>query len=592
MSFQLNPRLSRSAWVTISTILLELIMISGILLLGFPYLQQQQDKQTADQIARHTVSAFWYSVSDLDLLCYEWTTRPELTDAIGNGLPFPSRRIFPDKICDELDIDILMVLENRRQETLLLTTSSGFATRFTELFRENLFSDLDRLLKTSRYRVKHIAVLEDEPFYILCLPIRQPEESLEPGSPSGYLVFGRHLDRSDAAKLSVLLQQTVSLECWSLRNPSVQSHTFGSVQGLAQYDVQGQRIQVTCSVPGLEKDTGLLLHVTAVRTTSPVIERIAWLLALLLLLVNSLVLLLNLRSREQIRRRLEFMLRIVNRISGRLFVQPKPTDSSDEVEQLHAHLDNLFLNIQRMHKERELFHARDVIREKLIAAGRIAAELSHEILTPIRVIRNCLAPLERKLTQQDVNERDRKMFQLLTKELDEMEVLVRNLLQFFREGKIEGKPVRLSRILDSAIERFRTAAGEETPALRTRLYADAVVLVSDHQLEQVVLNLLQNAKDANCTEIRIESNIASDSIYIHVMDNGDGIPEHVQTQIFEPFFTRKKERGVGLGLNISYNIVRNYDGELYLMRDPDVTHFVIRLPMMSEATDETNHTDR
>ena len=76
-------------------------------------------------------------------------------------------------------------------------------------------------------------------------------------------------------------------------------------------------------------------------------------------------------------------------------------------------------------------------------------------------------------------------------------------------------------------------------------------------LEQVILNSPPETRETRtCNEIRIESNVTDDSIYLHVLDNGDGIPDHVQDRIFEPFFTRKKERGVGLGLNISYNIVR------------------------------------
>ncbi len=592
MSMLPSLRLSRSTWVTVGIILAEIILVCIIYLVGVPYFQRIQDQETADQIARHTISAFWYSVSDLDLLCYEWTTRPELARFIAAPASTAVEDIFPEKICDELDIDILWVMAGTEQQQRLQGISSRFAADFTGPLRSEVFRELNRLLQTSRFRVKHVAVVNGQPFYILCLPIRQPNENIETVASSGYLVFVRHLDRSDAAKLTVLLQQTVSLETWITPEDDTDNRFSDTAQGLATYHAEGRRIEITCTVPGLERRTGFMLNIIAERPISPIIERIAWIVAGLLVLINALALLLNLRSRELIRKRLQFMLRIVNRISGRLFVQPKPMDDTDEVEQLHAHLDNLFLNIQRMHKERELFHARDVIREKLIAAGRIAAELSHEILTPIRVIRNCLAPLQRKLERTDLDERDRKMFDLLSQELNEMEVLVRNLLQYFREGKIEGKPVRLTSIVDAAISRFQAAVGDKGPVLKTMLFADATVFVSDHQLEQVILNLLQNATDANCTEIRVESSISDDDIFIHVQDNGDGIPDHVQDRIFEPFFTRKKERGVGLGLNISYNIVRNYDGELFLDRKSDNTHFVIRLPVMTEEHDEDNHPDR
>ena len=78
---------------------------------------------------------------------------------------------------------------------------------------------------------------------------------------SGHLVFARHLDRIDAAKLSVLLQQNVSLALWSSYGENADADLSELAQGLARFEVADQRVDVTCSVPGLERNTGLLLNV-------------------------------------------------------------------------------------------------------------------------------------------------------------------------------------------------------------------------------------------------------------------------------------------------------------------------------------------
>jgi len=228
-----------------------------------------------------------------------------------------------------------------------------------------------------------------------------------------------------------------------------------------------------------------------------------------------------------------------------------------------------------------------MIREKLVSAGRIAAELSHEILTPIRVIQNCLSPIQRKLSTSSLTDKDREMFDMVQKELNEMENLTRNLLRFFREDEVDGSPTELIPVIRSAVDRFQAITGENGPIVLFQVNGNGRIFVSAPQLEQVLLNLLRNAMEAACTEIRVSTSIKDDSILVRVSDDGDGIPEEIRNRIFEPFFTQKKKRGVGLGLNISYNIIRNYDGELYLEENEQMTTcFVIQLPLMEEIHDK------
>lgn len=582
---------------TLLFIALELMLLLLIIGILVPRLQQRHNEQQAQKLARQTVSAFWYSNSDIDLLCYEWATRPELSRMVNDPENTPPEIIFSDTICDELDIDILLLFNENRDQLVQLTSRNGLNRRFPFDMRETMVQGLCDLLVHSGFSMKHVVLLKNQPFYVLSLPVRTPDDPALHQQSEGYLVFARHLDRSDAGKLSLLLQKPVTLERWSIDHMPFANRNQLNVQklfaGQNTFQISGNQLLTYTMVPGLERNTGIAIQVADVQTAPAGSRTLIVLTAVGLFLINLLMILINIRTREQIRLRLEFMLRIVDRISGRLFIRPKTTTPSDEIDELQTHLDNLFMNIQRMQKERSLMHERDVIKEKLVSAGRIAAELSHEILTPIRVIRNCLAPLERKVSGPEFNERDQRMFTLLQRELDEMETMVRNLLQFFREEQIEGKPVQLSRIIRTSVDRFSQGAHENSPDFDVRYTPDGLVFVSEHQLEQVLINLFQNARDAGCTTIDVFTGIHNENILLHVIDDGHGIPDHIRAHIFEPFYTRKKKRGVGLGLNISYNIVRNYDGELYLERHEDNrTHFVIRLPLMEEIDGTPGNTDR
>ena len=119
-----------------------------------------------------------------------------------------------------------------------------------------------------------------------------------------------------------------------------------------------------------------------------------------------------------------------------------------------------------------------------------------------------------------------------------------------------------------------------------------------HPLEQVVLNLLSNARDTvdERTEMEgagydkrvwIRTRAENDAVVIEVEDNGVGMDEATQQRLFEPFFTTKDaDRGTGLGLSIIYAIIRNHDGEIAVESKEGVgTMFRVMLPVL----DESNH---
>jgi signal transduction histidine kinase len=102
------------------------------------------------------------------------------------------------------------------------------------------------------------------------------------------------------------------------------------------------------------------------------------------------------------------------------------------------------------------------------------------------------------------------------------------------------------------------------------------------ELNQVWTNIIDNAADAmeGKGEITIRTRAEKDCVVVEIEDNGPGIPESVQSKIFDPFFTTKPVgKGTGLGLNISYNIIKKHHGEIKVDSHPGMTRFVVTLPL-------------
>ena len=120
-----------------------------------------------------------------------------------------------------------------------------------------------------------------------------------------------------------------------------------------------------------------------------------------------------------------------------------------------------------------------------------------------------------------------------------------------------------------------------------------------HPLEQVVLNLLSNARDAvderaemegTGYDKRIRTRAENQAVVIEVEDNGVGMDDATRQRLFEPFFmTKDADRGTGLGLSIIYAIVRNHDGEIAVESEEGVgTTFRVMLPVLGESYPQMN----
>jgi signal transduction histidine kinase/ActR/RegA family two-component response regulator len=222
--------------------------------------------------------------------------------------------------------------------------------------------------------------------------------------------------------------------------------------------------------------------------------------------------------------------------------------------------------------------------EKLTALGELVAGVAHEINNPLSAVMGWT----QLLLSRDPSPEFRRRLETMYSEEERMGKIVKNLLTFARKHPPEKKYLGLNGIIEKTLELKAYHFKVNQIRVDRDLQPDLPMTMLDfHQMQQVLLNLFNNAEQAMVESgrggtLRITTRRVEDSIEASVTDDGPGIPEEVRGRVFEPFFTTKKEgKGTGLGLSLCYGIVQEHAGTIAV--DSQVgtgTTFTIRLPIV------------
>jgi two-component system, NtrC family, sensor histidine kinase HydH len=231
--------------------------------------------------------------------------------------------------------------------------------------------------------------------------------------------------------------------------------------------------------------------------------------------------------------------------------------------------------------------------ERLAALGQMSAGLAHEIRNPLGVIKGSAEMLTQKLKNSQPLESELAGY--ISSEVNRLNALVARFLDFARPQHLELRPQRISEIVDRSLESVQN----QLPAANVkveRLYSGNLPeILADEQLtERIFVNLILNAFQAmndrapgldSILRISIapESSNGKPGLIVSVEDSGPGVPAELREQIFNPFFTSKKE-GVGLGLSIVAKIVDDHRGWIRLESDAGRgARFLVFLPLDPSA---------
>ncbi len=201
--------------------------------------------------------------------------------------------------------------------------------------------------------------------------------------------------------------------------------------------------------------------------------------------------------------------------------------------------------------------------ERLAAVGELAAGVAHEVNNPINTIINCA----QLIRDGDAPEDNCKV---IIEEGERIAEIVKDLLQFARDDSDRPQPTSLNEVVQRTLRLISENFKRHGVTLTVDVPEDLPqVKARPQQIQQVLLNLMINAKDALLAEARdprlvsLSAAIDGHGVRLTVADNGPGIPPHLGPRIFEPFVTTKRARGgTGLGLSISKSIVEGYSGTI------------------------------
>ncbi len=235
---------------------------------------------------------------------------------------------------------------------------------------------------------------------------------------------------------------------------------------------------------------------------------------------------------------------------------------------------------QREHMEEQMSQT-----EKLTSLGLLAAGVAHEVNTPLAVISNYIQMLAKQMPENDPRH---SIIEKIVKQTFRASEIVNNLLNFSRTGAAEIANVDVNHVVEETLSLvshpLKTSQIQVVKNLAEGLPA---VRGSANKLQQVFLNLFLNARDAMPSGgiLEVRTSAHNGSVEIEVVDTGAGIPrEHIH-KIFDPFFTTKASgRGTGLGLSVSYGIIKEHAGKVDVRSAPGKgTAFHVEFPAVRKT---------
>lgn len=257
--------------------------------------------------------------------------------------------------------------------------------------------------------------------------------------------------------------------------------------------------------------------------------------------------------------------------------------SGNDVKTLSQSVRGLIEDVGQTQVELEKSRENLLQAEKMVMVGKLAAGMAHSVRNPFTSVKMRLFSLRRSLKLSGTQKED---FDVISEEIDHIDTIVQNFLEFSRPPKLKMQPVSPSTVVDTAIQLLRYRL--ESYHVKATVHRDRILPAIDadpDQLKEVLVNLMINACEAmngggsiDIRERLFDQPPAGRMVEIRLADSGSGIADAAIKKVFDPFYTTKED-GTGLGLSIVSRIIREHGGHIDLTStEGEGTTFRIILP--------------
>lgn len=260
-------------------------------------------------------------------------------------------------------------------------------------------------------------------------------------------------------------------------------------------------------------------------------------------------------------------------------VEPK---SRDEIGALSRSFNQMTTELRARERRLAEANAALVQSEKLAAFGQLGAGIAHEVKNPLAGILGYAQLALRKLEEDSPLRKNLKIIESETRRCTE---IISNLLKFARQESATNEPTDINAVVDAALQIVSHQLGVNNIKIVKNLAANLPKIDANaNQLQQAIMNFAINAQQAIGDTggiFTVTTRSAKGGVVILLDDDGPGIPEALRDKIFEPFFTTKPAgQGTGLGLSVTYGIIRDHGGSIRIgVADGGGARFLVGLPV-------------
>lgn len=287
---------------------------------------------------------------------------------------------------------------------------------------------------------------------------------------------------------------------------------------------------------------------------------------------------------NRITKPLNYLVKVTRQISKGDFAVRVDVDTRDELGELEKAFNAMAVALLEREEELKNLTQLQLMRsEKLAALGRMAAGIAHEINNPLTGVLMYGHLILKKLPEDSQERRD---MEIIVQETTRCREIIKDLLDFSRESIPEMQPANINDIIDKAVSIIdKQVYFEKVDIVKNYSEGIGKIMADVNQLEQVFINLALNGveamPDGGTLTIETKPSYDNKNIIIKISDTGIGIPRENLDKVFDPFFTTKEiGKGTGLGLAVTYGIIRKHGGQISVESEPGrETAFVIKFPI-------------